>query len=101
MMELISSAPNEVIFTSGIEKGRAVILHDKNKIIDLWQFILKNWFLEGAYDPRITLIKVTPGEGYYWGTKHGAALAGVKMLLGSVLGKTMDDSIEGKVLPHG
>ncbi len=78
--------------------GSAVILHDKNKIMDLWKFILKTWFTEGINDPRITIIKVTPQEGYYWDTKHGTAVAGVKMLLGAVLGKTMDDSIEGRIL---
>lgn len=81
-------------------RGRAVILHDRNKIIDLWKFILKTWFTEGVHDPRITLIKVTPEEGYYWDNKHGSAVAGVKMLLGAVLGQTMDDSIEGKILPQ-
>lgn len=81
-------------------RGRAVILYDKNRIIDLWQFILKTWFTDGVNDPRITLIKITPEEGYYWGTKHGNAVAGVKMLLGSILGRTMDDSLEGKILPR-
>ncbi len=80
--------------------GRAVILHDKNKILDLWKFILKTWFTEGINDPRITIIKVTPEEGYYWDTKHGNAVAGIKMLCGAMLGKTMDDSIEGKILPR-
>lgn len=48
-------------------------------------------------DPRITVIKVTPSEGYYWDTKHGNAVAGVKMLIGTVLRKTLDDSVTGKL----
>ena len=80
-------------------KGRATVMDDKNKIIHLWKFILKNWFTEGVNDPRITVIRVTPAEGYYWDNKHGNAVAGIKILLGSVLGRTMDDSMEGKVLP--
>jgi hypothetical protein len=34
-------------------------------------------------------------KGYYWDTKHGTAVAGIKMLIGATIGKTMDDSIEG------
>ncbi len=46
-------------------------------------------------DPRITVIKVQPNDGYYWDTKHGMAVAGIKMMIGAALGKTLDDSIEG------
>ena len=48
-------------------------------------------------DPRITVIKVTPSEGYYWDNKHGNAEAGPKMMIGAMIGKTLDDSIEGKL----
>lgn len=48
-------------------------------------------------DPRITVIKVEPTGGYYWDNKHGNAVAGVKMLIGAALRKTMDDSIQGQV----
>jgi len=48
-------------------------------------------------DPRITVIKIAPYEGYYWDTKHGSAIAGVKMLIGAAVGKTLDDSIEGRL----
>jgi general stress protein 26 len=81
-------------------RGRGVVLRNKNKIISLWKFILKTWFTGGVSDPRITLIKFTPEEGYYWDNKHGNAVAGVKMLIGAVVGRTMDDSIEGKILPR-
>ncbi|MEP6467521.1 MAG: pyridoxamine 5'-phosphate oxidase family protein, partial [Parafilimonas sp.] len=52
---------------------------------------------EGKDDPRITVIKVTPENGYYWDTKHGQAVALVKMVAGAIAGKTMDDSIEGNI----
>jgi general stress protein 26 len=57
--------------------------------------VLKTWFTQGIDDPRITVIKVVPSEGYYWDTKHGNLVAGIKMMLGAMLGKTLDDSIEG------
>lgn len=79
--------------------GLASISTDRAKIEELWEPIIKNWFTGGIDDPRITVIKVQPTGGYYWDTKHGNMVAGVKMLIGAAIGKTMDDSIEGKVTP--
>ena len=77
--------------------GTASISRDKAKIKELWEPIVKTWFTEGEDDPRITVIKVAPTEGYYWDTKHGAVIAGAKMLVGAAIGKTLDDSIEGNL----
>jgi general stress protein 26 len=63
--------------------------------LELWEPLLKTWFTEGEDDPRIIVIKVTPKSGYYWDNKHGGIVAGAKMAIGAVLGKTLDDSIEG------
>lgn len=76
-------------------EGRATVSTDRAKIKELWEPIIKTWFTEGEGDPRITVIKVTPTDGYYWDTKHGNLVAGVKMLIGAAIGKTLDDSIEG------
>ena len=75
--------------------GHATVSTDKAKIRELWEPMLRTWFTEGVDDPRITVIKVTPTDGYYWDTKHGNAVAGVKMMIGAMIGKTLDDSIEG------
>jgi hypothetical protein len=40
---------------------------------------------------------VRPADGYYWDTKHNKAIVLAKMLAGAVMGKTLDDSIQGKV----
>lgn len=79
--------------------GRASVSRDKAKIKELWKPILKTWFADGEDDPRITVIKVAPMDGYYWDNKHGNAVAGVKMIIGAALGKTLDDSTEGRILP--
>ena len=76
-------------------KGRATISTDKVKVRELWEPVLKTWFTGGLDDPRITVIRVAPADGYYWDTKHGNVVAGIKMLIGSAVGKTLDDSIEG------
>lgn len=75
--------------------GTATISTDKTKIKELWEPILKTWFTGGLDDPRITVIRVAPSDGYYWDTKHGGTVAGIKMLIGAAIGTTMDDSIEG------
>ena len=77
--------------------GRAVITEDKEKIKELWQPILKTWFTEGIDDPRISVIKVIPHTGYYWDTKHGKLVAFAKQIAGAIMGKTLDDSIEGRL----
>ena len=43
------------------------------------------------------MIEVRPTEGYYWDNKHGNAIAGIKMLIGAAIRKTLDDSIEGEL----
>jgi general stress protein 26 len=77
--------------------GRAYISTDREKIEELWEPIIKTWFTGGVDDPRITVIKVVPNDGYYWDNKHGNIVAGIKMMIGAAVGKTLDDSIEGKV----
>lgn len=79
--------------------GHATITKDQDKIDELWNPILKTWFTEGKEDPRITVIKVTPSEGYYWDTKHGKFVGFAKQAIGAVIGKTLDDSIEGQLKP--
>ena len=79
--------------------GTATVSRDQSRIEQLWKSVMKVWFTEGVTDPRITVIKVTPREGYYWDNKHGDAVAGIKMLIGAAVGKTLDDSIEGTLNP--
>jgi general stress protein 26 len=77
--------------------GKAEVTTDKTKINELWKPILKAWFTEGENDPRISIIKVVPFEGYYWDTKHGKVVSMIKTAIGAMMGKTYDDSIEGKI----
>lgn len=77
--------------------GEATISADKEKIKDLWEPILKTWFTGGVDDPRISVIKIKTLDAYYWDNKHGNAVAFVKMAVGAVVGKTLDDSVEGQL----
>ena len=100
----IQNDPNVQLFFQGSSHsdfitlyGKASISTDKTKIDKYWKPLLKTWFTEGKDDPRITVIKVSAASGYYWDNKHGDAIAFVKMVAGAVMGKTLDDSIEGKL----
>ena len=75
----------------------ATLSRDPGRIKQLWEPVLKTWFTEGENDPRITVVEVIPTRGYYWDNKHGNVVAGIKMLIGAATGKTLDDSIEGKI----
>ncbi|WP_316803033.1 pyridoxamine 5'-phosphate oxidase family protein [Pedobacter nototheniae] len=75
--------------------GIAEISRDQEMIDKLWSPFIKTWFQGGKDDPNITLIKVIPSEGYYWDTKHGTAVAFLKIAASVIMGKTMDDSVEG------
>jgi general stress protein 26 len=78
-------------------EGIASLCTDKAKIEELWDPMIRTWFTEGKDDPRITVIKFEPKGGYYWDTKHGSAIAGIKMMIGAAIGMTLDDSIEGRL----
>jgi general stress protein 26 len=78
--------------------GSASISMSKTKIRELWQPILATWFTGGIDDPRVSVIKVTPRDGYYWDNKHGQFVAFAKQVAGAITGKTKDDSIEGKLV---
>lgn len=77
--------------------GQGTISTDRQKIGELWEPVLSTWFTGGIDDPRITVIQFVATDGYYWDTKHGPMVAGMKMFIGAMLGKTLDDSIEGTI----
>jgi general stress protein 26 len=102
--EELANNPNVRLFFQGSKhsdflqlNGRAAISRDKAMIDELWEPVIKTWFTEGKDDPLITVIQVTPAEGYYWDTQHGTPVAAAKMLIGAATGKTMDDSIQGRL----
>ena len=78
-------------------QGTATVTRDPAKIRELWDPMIRTWFTEGVDDPRITVLRVTPVAGYYWDNKHGDTVAGLKMMIGAAIGKTLDDSVEGRV----
>ncbi|UYQ94577.1 pyridoxamine 5'-phosphate oxidase family protein [Chitinophaga horti] len=77
--------------------GEAELLKDRQKVEELWTPIAKAWFTEGKDDPTIEIIKVTPRDAYYWDTKNNKAVSLLKIAVGAVTGRRMDDGVQGKL----
>lgn len=77
--------------------GTATIIKDEQKAKELWSTWVKTWFTGGPDDPELTIIKVEPGDAYYWDTKHNKMVSMLKIMAGAITGKTMDDSLEGHI----
>ncbi len=78
--------------------GRATIIKDEEKAKELWTAFSKTWFNAGVDDPELSIIKVEPEDIYYWETKTNKLVSLMKIAVGAVTGKTMDDGVEGKIV---
>jgi general stress protein 26 len=77
--------------------GQATITRDREKIDELWSDIAKAWFPGGKDDPHLTVIKVTPEQGFYWDTKDGKLVSMIKIAASAVSGKKMVEGVEGTI----
>lgn len=93
-VELFFAQPHDKFLTL---HGNATILYDRKRIKELWHPIIKVWMPEGEDDPDLSIIKVTPENGYYWNNKNGKMAALAKMSISLITGKVMDDGIEGNL----
>lgn len=76
--------------------GRAEVIADRRMIDELWNPMARIWF-EGKDDPTITLLKVTPEDGHYWDTKSNKMVQLLKLAIGAIIGKPLDDGLEGNI----
>lgn len=79
--------------------GKAYIYTDKNTIEDKWSSFANAWFEEGKDDPKVTIIRITPDETYYWDTKAGKFVSMVTFIASAVTGIKTDnsDGVEGNL----
>lgn len=77
--------------------GTAEIIFDKQKIHELWSDIVKAWFPEGEDDPAISLLKVTPEDGYYWDIKNNRLVSLFKIAKAAVTGDKADEGVQGSL----
>ncbi len=94
-VQLIYSSSENMSFLSLY--GKAQILYDRDKIDELWDPQVKVWFQQGKDDPNLSLLRITPEQGYYWDTKNGKMVSFLKQAASIVTGKTMDDSVQGNL----
>lgn len=94
-VELLYAVPGRSEYMT--VEGVASISRDQAKIDDLWNAFAKTWFTGGKTDSNITLIRVTPLGGHYWDTKHNKMIQLGAVAIGALLGKTMDDGVEGNL----
>ena len=95
-VQLFYSATNKYEYLSVY--GSAEIVFDKEKIHELWTNFAKAWFPDGEDDPSLSLIKVTPSDGYYWDTKNNKFVSLLKIAKSIITGETDDDGgIEGRI----
>lgn len=77
--------------------GEATIYRDPEKIKELWTPIASAWFEEGKEDPKLTVIKVSPSDAYYWDTPNGKIITLIKIAKAAITGKTTDAGEQGNL----
>jgi len=79
--------------------GKAFIYKDKNTIEEKWSSLANAWFEDGKDDPKVTIIRVTPVETYYWDTKAAKFISMLSFIAAAVTGTKTDnsDGIEGNL----
>ncbi|WP_143961851.1 pyridoxamine 5'-phosphate oxidase family protein [Litoribacter populi] len=68
--------------------GKASLVHDKNKVDELWSPILKAWFPEGKEDPDLALIKVVPHSSEFWDSNANKMVQLFKISKAIIKGET-------------
>ena len=92
-MHLVYAVPGRAEYLS--LEGTAIITRDQEKVNELWSAFAKTWFHQGPQDPSLTLLKFTPKAGHYWDTKHSKMVQLAEIAIGALMGKELDDGVEG------
>lgn len=77
--------------------GTASVVTDRQQIKDKWTPMVKVYFSQGAEDPNLALLKVTPQDCYYWDNETGKMVYFLKAAASIVTGKRLAKGAEGKL----
>jgi general stress protein 26 len=77
--------------------GTAEISRDEARIDKYWNKMIEAWFEKGKEDPRIRVLKVTPGEAHYWDNKSNKLVTLMKVAASAISGQQLDIGREGKL----
>lgn len=77
--------------------GRARIVHDRVKMEELWNPVLKAWFPDGLETPNICLLCVTTDQAEYW-ESDGKVAQTIGLLKALVTGEQSDAGENAKLV---
>lgn len=67
--------------------GSATIVHDKQKMEQLWNPLLRAWFPQGIDDPDIALLRVEMAQAEYWEASSNKMVQLFGMVKAMITGK--------------
>lgn len=78
--------------------GTGSIVTDRQLIKEKWSPVVKAYFPNGADDPNLALLKVTPTDVYYWESETGKMMQFLKQAAAAVTkNPAVAKSAEGKL----
>ncbi len=79
--------------------GKAHIYTDHQTIEEKWSPMANAWFEDGKNDPKVSIIRVTPDETYYWDTKAGKFVTMLHFITAAITGNKSEggDGVEGNL----
>lgn len=76
----------------------AVVVTDRALINEKWSPVVKAYFPNGADDPNVALLKVTPHDCYYWDAETGKMIQFFKMAVAAATSNPkVAEGAEGKL----
>lgn len=87
--------PRDNVYVS--VSGKAEISHDKAKMEELWNPILKAWFPDGLETPGICLLKVNVEQAEYWDSPSSTLVQVAGFFKALVTGKRADGGENEKI----
>jgi general stress protein 26 len=70
--------------------GAAKLVHDKQKIRELWKPVLKAWFPDGPDQPDVALLKVEVRKAEYWDTPSSTIAQAISFVSAIFTGKQVE-----------
>jgi general stress protein 26 len=77
--------------------GTATLSHDKEKMKELWNPMVKAWFPNGLEEPNIALLKVTIHDAEYWDSSASAMVRLFHIAKAIITGSRPNEGEHGQV----
>lgn len=84
---------NSYLSVSGI----AGVVHEKGKMEDLWNPMLKAWFPQGLDTPNIALLKINPTHAEFWDSSSSKMVTFFQAIKAGVTGERFDAGEHGTI----